>query len=237
MPCFFFKNFLIDSKGHLKLADFNLSKSLTRPNNPTSPLPEKHLNNKKRDKKNGEMSSEIKRRSLMPGESIDHFVLTAYNFEDKFERRRTIYTAPSERKSLKPQDFGNNYRIQSIVGTPNFMAPEILLKTNGYGKEVDWWSLGCCFFDMVMGKAPICGETPDEVFENIRAWRTLIPSMLKEHAVYMTKECYELIAGLLEDSEKRLGGDINTLRKHAFFSDLNWERLQDEEAPFVPKKT
>ena len=41
----------------------------------------------------------------------------------------------------------------SICGTPEYFAPEILLK-EGHGKPVDWWTFGCIIFEMITGIPP-----------------------------------------------------------------------------------
>jgi len=40
-----------------------------------------------------------------------------------------------------------------VVGSPYYMAPEIILK-QGHGKAVDWWSLGILIFEMLVGLPP-----------------------------------------------------------------------------------
>ena len=41
----------------------------------------------------------------------------------------------------------------SMVGTPDYIAPEVLLKA-GYGCECDWWSTGAIMFEMMVGCPP-----------------------------------------------------------------------------------
>lgn len=52
------------------------------------------------------------------------------------------------------------------VGTPDYLAPELLLGT-GHGLEVDWWSLGVILYEMVTGRPPFSADTPEEIFQNI----------------------------------------------------------------------
>jgi serine/threonine protein kinase len=52
------------------------------------------------------------------------------------------------------------------VGTPDYLAPELLLGT-GHGLEVDWWSLGVVLYEFVAGVPPFAANTPEEIFQNI----------------------------------------------------------------------
>lgn len=45
-------------------------------------------------------------------------------------------------------------KTYTIIGTLQYMAPEIAAKTSGYSLQVDWWSFGLFMFEMLCGKLP-----------------------------------------------------------------------------------
>ena len=53
-----------------------------------------------------------------------------------------------------------------ILGTPDYLAPEILLG-QGHGAAVDWWSLGVCLYEFMTGIPPFNDDSPSLVFDNI----------------------------------------------------------------------
>ncbi|KAL0464054.1 UNVERIFIED_CONTAM: putative serine/threonine protein kinase IREH1 [Sesamum latifolium] len=55
---------------------------------------------------------------------------------------------------------------QSAVGTPDYLAPEILLGT-GHGFTADWWSVGVILFELIVGIPPFNAEHPQKIFDNI----------------------------------------------------------------------
>jgi serine/threonine protein kinase len=125
----------------------------------------------------------------------------------------------------------------SVVGSPDYMSPEVL-NESGYSQEVDWWSLGCNFFEMIMGTPPFAGDSPQEVFENIQNWRTVLPALLQSYSEYMSPECFSLITGMLAEPGQRLGSKgIEEFKQHPFFAGLDWNNLHAEEPPFIPKLT
>ena len=67
----------------------------------------------------------------------------------------------TDKMELKIGDFGLSERIKfdghhlkSMSGTPNYIAPEILLNKNGHSFEVDIWAIGVITYTLLVGKPP-----------------------------------------------------------------------------------
>nr|GMC61532.1 serine/threonine-protein kinase 38-like [Ipomoea batatas] len=57
----------------------------------------------------------------------------------------------------------------STVGTPDYIAPEVLLK-RGYGAECDWWSLGAIMYEMLVGYPPFYSDDPITTCRKVHPW-------------------------------------------------------------------
>ncbi len=65
---------------------------------------------------------------------------------------------------IKLIDFGTakaiNDKTKTIIGTPHYMAPEVILG-EGYSFKVDFWSIGICMYEFMCGGVPF-GENHEE---------------------------------------------------------------------------
>ncbi|KAJ6698198.1 AGC (CAMP-DEPENDENT CGMP-DEPENDENT AND PROTEIN KINASE C) KINASE FAMILY PROTEIN [Salix purpurea] len=120
----------------------------------------------------------------------------------------------------------------STVGTPDYIAPEVLLK-KGYGMECDWWSLGAILYEMLVGYPPFYSDDPITTCRKIVHWRNHLK--FPEDA-RLSLEAKDLICRLLCDVEHRLGiGGANQIKAHPWFNDVAWDKLYEMEAAFKPE--
>lgn len=122
-------------------------------------------------------------------------------------------------------------KTRSAVGTPDYLAPEILLGTE-HGYTADWWSTGIVLFEILTGIPPFTAEHPQIIFDNILSRKIPWPSVPD----VMTYEAKDLIDKLLtEDPNQRLGANgASEVKGHPFFNNINWDTLAMQKAAFVP---
>ncbi|KFV49768.1 Serine/threonine-protein kinase greatwall, partial [Tyto alba] len=118
---------------------------------------------------------------------------------------------------------------ERILGTPDYLAPELLL-TKPHGCAVDWWALGVCLFEFLTGIPPFNDETPTQVFQNILKRDIPWP----EGEEKLSDNAQNAIDILLTiDSIKRAG--LKELKHHPFFHGVDWDNLQNQTMPFIPQ--
>ncbi|XP_063372982.1 serine/threonine-protein kinase polo [Cydia amplana] len=117
---------------------------------------------------------------------------------------------------VKIGDFGLAARIefdgerkQTVCGTPNYIAPEILTR-KGHSLEVDIWSLGCIMYTLLVGKPPFETSSLKDTYKRIKECEYRVPSSLRKPAVEM------IVMQLQEDPLKR--PSVDKLLQHQFFT-------------------
>jgi len=94
--------------------------------------------------------------------------------------QRTVAERREGYRSMREKDV--NY-AKSIVGSPDYMAPEVL-RGEEYDFTVDYWSLGCMLFEALTGFPPFAGSNPDETWRNLKHWREVLKRPVWEDPSY-----------------------------------------------------
>ncbi|KAJ7069991.1 protein kinase C1 [Mycena amicta] len=115
----------------------------------------------------------------------------------------------------------------TFCGTPEFMAPEILLEQR-YGRAVDWWAFGVLTYEMLLGQSPFRGDDEDEIFDAILEDEPLYPITMPRDAVSILQKL------LNRDPQRRLGAgeeDAEEIKRQPFFKDVNWDDVVHKRIP------
>ena len=141
---------------------------------------------------------------------------------------------------MKLIDFGTAKIVQgrtyTIVGTPHYMAPEVIVG-KGYGMSADYWSMGAILFECMCGRVPFGEEEEDpyQIYEKILQHNVTYPPWVKADVINQVKGVLDVL--LSKNPAMRTSGSIATLRSNPWFKGFNWDRLaiRQIKAPFVPK--
>lgn len=192
----------------------------------------------------GELFSHLRRAGRFSADVTRFYLASIVLAIDYLHQQNIIY------RDLKPEnllldrtgylriaDFGFAKVVEdrtfTLCGTPEYLAPEIVL-SQGHGKAVDWWALGILAFEMLAGYPPFFDDHPLGIYEKILRNEIAFPSHIDPYAK-------DLIRGLLTaDRTKRLGnlrGGAKDVMNHAWFAGVDWRSLERKEigAPIVPR--
>ena len=139
---------------------------------------------------------------------------------------------------LKMIDFGTAKVLKdytsTIIGTPHYIAPEIL-QGKGYSLSCDFWSLGICMFEIFYGIYPF-GNNANEVID-------IYKEVLKKTLVFPSENnkfanVNSFIRELLAKKVNERLCNVSKLKQKPFFEGFEFNKLNDFqlEPPYKPVK-
>lgn len=144
---------------------------------------------------------------------------------------------------IKIADFGlakKTLRTFTVCGTPEYMAPEILL-SRGHAQPADWWAAGIVLHEILCGETPFTAPECMEVYEKVLNHER-VDDLVWNHdfGEVMSANAKDLITQLIHPKKtKRIGvkfpGVLGAMQ-HPFFAGFDWDKLADLSipAPVIP---
>ncbi|KAF2306627.1 hypothetical protein GH714_019897 [Hevea brasiliensis] len=136
------------------------------------------------------------------------------------------------------KQFDENTRSNSMCGTVEYMAPEIVLG-KGHDKAADWWSLGILLYEMLTGKvASFYRWEQEKIQQKIVKDKIKLPAYLSSEAHSLLKGLSNLIDNLslevscYKNASKRLGSGptgSEEIKRHKWLKPINWKKLEARE--------
>jgi len=123
-------------------------------------------------------------------------------------------------------------RSMSFVGTHEYLAPEII-KGEGHGSAVDWWTFGIFLYELLFGKTPFKGSGNRATLFNVVGQPLRFPE-----SPIVSFSARDMIRGLLvKDPQHRLGykRGATEIKQHPFFDGVNWALIRCASPPDIPK--
>ncbi|KAG7390757.1 hypothetical protein PHYPSEUDO_006876 [Phytophthora pseudosyringae] len=134
----------------------------------------------------------------------------------------------------RSKPFSRNRQVAfSTVGTPDYIAPEVLAQ-KGYGKECDWWSMGVILYECLVGYPPFYADEPVQTCRKIVNWKQSF-GFPPEAVARLSPQCMDFIRRLVCNAENRLGtGSVEEIKRHPWFNGVDWSTLRSIRAPYIP---
>jgi len=134
----------------------------------------------------------------------------------------------------KKKTHRERHLVYSTVGTPDYIAPEVLSQ-QGYDHSCDWWSLGVIMYECLVGYTPFYADEPIMTCRKILRWRKFleIPAATQQS---LSPECVDFLLSLMTSADRRVGRHgIEEIKEHPWFRGMDWENLRAQPAPYRPE--
>ncbi|KAF7137927.1 hypothetical protein RHSIM_Rhsim07G0035900 [Rhododendron simsii] len=149
-------------------------------------------------------------------------------------KKKTLKLRPEPGPPLLPELVAEPTaaRSMSFVGTHEYLAPEII-KGEGHGSAVDWWTFGIFLHELLYGKTPFKGSGNRATLFNVVGQQLKFPE--SPATSYASRD---LIRGLLvKEPQQRLGvkRGATEIKQHPFFEGVNWALIRCSTPPEIPR--
>ena len=111
------------------------------------------------------------------------------------------------KKKRRVAGFWGSKDKAKIVGTPDYIAPEIISQMPTDNYAADWWSLGVMAYELMIGARPFAADTIEEIIENVTNHNIEWPEIGEEEGM-ISSVAQDFICQLLNpDFANRLGSN------------------------------
>ncbi|KAB2034135.1 hypothetical protein ERO13_D04G057700v2 [Gossypium hirsutum] len=228
------ENVLVREDGHIMLSDFDLSLRCS-----VSPTLVKSSNLTLESKSSAYCAQPacIEPTCVMQPDCIQPacFGPRFFSSKSKKEKKSKVKNETSHQVSPLPELIAEptNARSMSFVGTHEYLAPEII-KGEGHGSAVDWWTFGIFLYELLFGKTPFKGAGNRATLFNVVGQPLRFPEYPS-----VSFAAKDLIRGLLvKEPQHRLAyrRGATEIKQHPFFQSVNWALIRCANPPDVPKQ-
>ncbi|XP_015082148.1 serine/threonine-protein kinase D6PKL1-like [Solanum pennellii] len=156
-----------------------------------------------------------------------------------------LFSSKSKKEKKSKNEIGNQVsplpeliaeptgaRSMSFVGTHEYLAPEII-KGEGHGSAVDWWTFGIFLYELLFGKTPFKGSGNRQTLFNVVGQPLRFPE-----SPVVSFSARDLIRGLLvKEPQHRLAykRGATEIKQHPFFEGVNWALIRCASPPEIPR--
>ena len=131
-----------------------------------------------------------------------------------------------------------NGKTGTLIGTPYYMAPEIL-KGKKYSYSCDYWSVGVLIYYLYYGEYPFGNNIsqPVAIYKEIINKEIEFRDCKKSEFYQSELNLQKFIRSLLEKDENLRINNINQVKEFEFFKNVDFDKIKRQEikSPFIPE--